>query len=81
MKDVVKYINENNVYVRDELGNILKHHAHIASFNLNDSQKKLLLISMKNKTTYPYFTSAKVDAGQQAKINKNKKIQNISRML
>lgn len=26
-----------------------------------------------NKTTYPYFTSAKVDAGQLVKINKNKK--------
>ncbi len=47
MKDVVKYINENNVYVRDELGNILKHHAHIASFNLNDSQKIIIDIDEK----------------------------------
>lgn len=28
---------------------------------------------MENKTIYPYFTSAKVDAGQLVKINKNKK--------
>lgn len=39
MKDVVKYINENKVYVRDKNCKILKHNAHIASFNQNDYQK------------------------------------------
>ena len=39
MKDAVKYINENKVYVRDKNCKILKHNAHIASFNENDYQK------------------------------------------
>lgn len=39
MKDVVKYINENKVYIRDKNCKILKHNAHIASFNNNDFQK------------------------------------------
>ena len=39
MKDVVKYINENKVYIRDKNCKILKYNAHIASFNQNDYQK------------------------------------------
>ena len=39
MKDVVKYINKNKVYIRDKNCKILKYNAHIASFNNNDFQK------------------------------------------
>ena len=42
MKDVVNYINENKVYIRDKNCKILKHNAHIASFNLNDYQKIII---------------------------------------
>ena len=42
MKDVVKYINENKVYIRDKNCNILKYNAHIASFNNNDFQKIII---------------------------------------
>jgi hypothetical protein len=42
-QEVVNYINNSmQVYVRDEQGNILKHHAHISSFNLNDCQKIII---------------------------------------
>ena len=42
MKDVVKYINENKVYIRDKNCKILKYNAHIASFNNNDFQKIII---------------------------------------
>ena len=42
MKDVVKYINENKVYIRDKNCNILKYNAHIASFNNYDFQKIII---------------------------------------
>ena len=41
-QEVVDYINSMPVYVRDEQGNILKHYAHISSFNLNDFQKIII---------------------------------------
>ena len=42
-QEIVDYINNSmQVYVRDEQGNILKHHAHISSFNLNDFQKIII---------------------------------------
>ena len=41
-QEIVDYINSMPVYVRDEQGNILKHHAHISSFNLNDFQKIII---------------------------------------
>lgn len=42
MKDVVKYINENKVYIRDKNCKILKYNAHIASFNNNGFQKIII---------------------------------------
>lgn len=48
-QEIVDYINNMDVYVRDEQGNILKHHAHISSFNLNDFQK---IIIDTNKNEY-----------------------------
>ena len=42
-QEVVDYINNSiQVYVRDEQGNILKHHAHIGAFNLYDFQKIII---------------------------------------
>ena len=42
-QEIVNYINNNmQVYVRDEQGNILKHHAHIGAFNLYDCQKIII---------------------------------------
>ena len=42
-QEVVDYINNSmQVYVRDEQGNILKHHAYIGAFNLNDFQKIII---------------------------------------
>ena len=38
--EVGNYIDD--VYVRDEQGNILKHHAHIGAFNLYDFQKIII---------------------------------------
>ena len=35
-QEIVDYINNMDVYVRDEQSNILKHHVHIGAFNLND---------------------------------------------
>ena len=35
-QEIVDYINSMPVYVRDEQGYILKHHAHIGAFNLYD---------------------------------------------
>ena len=41
-QEIVDYINNKDVYIRDEQGNILKHHAHIGAFNLNDFQKIII---------------------------------------
>lgn len=42
-QEVVNYINNSmQVYIRDEQGNILKHHAHIGAFNLYDCQKIII---------------------------------------
>ena len=39
-QEIVNYINNSmQVYVRDEQGNILKHHAYISSFNSDDYTK------------------------------------------
>ena len=35
-QEIVDYINCMPVYIRDEQCNILKHHAHISSFNSDD---------------------------------------------
>ena len=51
-QEIVDYINCMPVYVRDEQGNILKHHAHIGSFNLNDFQKIIIDV---NKDKYETF--------------------------
>lgn len=49
-QEIVNYINNNmQVYVRDEQGNILKHHAHIGAFNLYDCQKIIIDV---NKDEY-----------------------------
>lgn len=48
-QEIVDYINNMDVYVRDEQGNILKHHAHISGFNLNDFQKIIIDV---NKDDY-----------------------------
>lgn len=45
-QEVVDYINNSmQVYVRDEQGNILKHHAYIGAFNLNDFQKIIINVN------------------------------------
>ena len=41
-QEIVDYINCMPVYVRDEQGNILKHHAHISSFNPDDYTKIII---------------------------------------
>lgn len=42
-QEIVNYINNSmQVYVRDEQGNILKHHAHISSFNPDDYTKIII---------------------------------------
>lgn len=41
-QEIVDYINNMDVYVRDEQGNILKHHAHIGAFNMYDCQKIII---------------------------------------
>lgn len=46
-QEIVDYINCMPVYVRDEQGNILKHHAHISSFNPDDYTK--IIIDVKKK--------------------------------
>lgn len=53
-QEIVDYINSMPVYVRDEQGNILKHHAHISSFNLNDFQKIIIDV---NKDEYETLDS------------------------
>lgn len=41
-QEIVDYINNMDVYVRDNQGNILKHHAHIGAFNMYDCQKIII---------------------------------------
>lgn len=41
-QEIVDYINSMPVYVRDEQGNILKHHARIGAFSLYDFQKIII---------------------------------------
>lgn len=41
-QEIVDYLNDMNVYVRDKQGNILKHHAHISSFNPDDYTKIII---------------------------------------
>lgn len=41
-QEIVDYINSMPVYIRDEQGNILKHHAHISSFNPDDYTKIII---------------------------------------
>lgn len=41
-QEIVNYINSMPVYVKDEQGNVLKHHARISTFNLNDFQKIII---------------------------------------
>ena len=41
-QEIVDYINNMDVYVRDEQGNILKHHAYIGAFNMYDCQKIII---------------------------------------
>ena len=48
-QEIVDYINNKDVYIRDEQGNILKHHAYIGAFNLNDFQKIIIDV---NKDEY-----------------------------
>lgn len=48
-KEIVDYINSMPVYVKDEQGNILKHHAHISTFNLNDFQKIIIDVKTNEK--------------------------------
>ena len=56
-QEIVNYINNSmQVYVRDEQGNILKHHAYIGSFNLNDFQKIIIDV---NKDDYKTLGSKK----------------------
>ena len=46
-QEIVDYINNMDVYVRDEQCNILKHHAHIGSLNLYDFQKIIIDVNKK----------------------------------
>ena len=55
-QEIVDYINSMPVYVRDEQGYILKHHAHISSFTLNDFQKIIIDV---NKDEYETLGSKK----------------------
>ena len=41
-QEIVDYINNKDVFVRDEQGNILKHHARIGAFSLYDFQKIII---------------------------------------
>ena len=41
-QEIVDYINNMDVYVRDERGYILKHHAYISSFNPDDYTKIII---------------------------------------
>ena len=46
-QEIVDYINNMDVYVRDNQGNILKHHAHIGAFNMYDCQKIIIDVNKK----------------------------------
>lgn len=48
IQEIVDYINNMPVYVRDEQCNILKHHAHISSFNSDDYTTIIIDINCKN---------------------------------
>lgn len=50
-QEIVDYINNMNVYVRDERGYILKHHAHISSFNSDDYTKIIIDVNKNNHET------------------------------
>ena len=50
-QEIVDYINNMDVYVRDEKGNILKHHAHIGAFNLYDFQKIIIDVNKNQHET------------------------------
>lgn len=45
-QEIVDYINSMPVYVRDEQCNILKHHAHISSFNSDDYTKIIIDVNV-----------------------------------
>lgn len=45
-QEIVDYINSMPVYVRDEQCNILKHHAHISSFNSDDFTKIIIDVNV-----------------------------------
>ena len=47
-QEIVDYINSMPVYVRDEQWNILKHYAHISSFN-SDDYTKIIIDVNKNE--------------------------------
>ena len=47
-QEIVDYINSMPVYVRDEQCNILKHNAHISSFN-SDDYTKIIIIDVNKK--------------------------------
>lgn len=53
-QEIVDYINNMDVYIRDEQGNILKHHAHIGAFSLYDFQKIIIDV---NKDEYETLDS------------------------
>lgn len=59
-QEVVDYINNSmQVYVRDEQGNIIKHHAHISSFNLNDFQKIIIDVNRDEYETFETLGNAR----------------------
>lgn len=45
-QEIVDYINNMPVYIRDEQCNILKHHAHISSFNSDDYTKIIIDVNV-----------------------------------
>ncbi len=47
IQEIVDYINDIDVYVRDEQGNILEHHAHVSSFNSVDYTKIIIVVNCK----------------------------------
>lgn len=46
-QEIVDYINNMDVYVRDKQGNILKHNAHIGAFNMFECQKIIIDVNKK----------------------------------
>lgn len=47
IQEIVNYINNMPVYVRDEQCNILKHHAYVSKFNSDDYTKIIIDINKK----------------------------------